>query len=377
MGDSLVAACVALINTEAVVVDGNIFEDNVVTSMYTSALGGAFIVQDVNATFPSKTVTGNIFRRNRVGSPNGYASGAAVMNNHASARIRENLIQDNRAEGIVAYGGGIYGVLWGGTIENNITTGNRSTHGGGIAHIGAPPSGVTQAILNNTVCRNQAEFGGGFYGGDNTTSILFNNIFWDDSSLNGEIYSTGTVEAHYSNIQGGWSGGTGNINVNPMFADTLYRLANVSPCIGSGGDSVQIAGTWYRSPARDFGSSFRPMPALSHPDMGAWENLRGTPTSVGDAGVDLPAMFDLAQNYPNPFNPSTTIRFSIPVGTYGNTSLRVYDVLGREVATLVNEVKQPGPYTVQFDATGLASTLYFYRLQAGSLAETKKLLVLR
>ena len=273
LSDSLAAACLTFINTGAVVVDSNIFEDNVVASMHTGALGGAFMMQDVNATFPTKTVSRNIFRRNRMTCPNGGARGAAVMNNHASARIRENLIQDNRAEaGISSIGGGIFGVRWGGTIENNIITGNTSTYGGGMGHTGAPPSSVTQAIMNNTFSRNRAELGGGFYdSGFETMSILLNNIFWGDSSSNGEIYAPGSIEVHYSNIEGGWIGGTGNIDVNPMFADTLYRLGNSSPCIGAGRDSMQIAGIWYRSPTRDFGGNSRPMPSGSQPDMGAWE----------------------------------------------------------------------------------------------------------
>ena len=100
---------------------------------------------------------------------------------------------------------------------------------------------------------------------------------------------------------------------------------------------------------------------------------------------DAPIEFSLEQNYPNPFNPTTTIRFAIPVGTYGNTSIRVFDMLGREVATLVDEVKQPGTYTVRFSSTGasgvdetnLASGVYFYRLRSGSFVETKKLVLLR
>jgi hypothetical protein len=91
----------------------------------------------------------------------------------------------------------------------------------------------------------------------------------------------------------------------------------------------------------------------------------------------VPAVYSLSQNYPNPFNPSTTIQFTIPVGTYGRTSLRVYDVLGREVATLVNEVKQPGTYTVTWDGSGLASGVYLYRLHAGSFVDVKKMLLVR
>jgi hypothetical protein len=88
----------------------------------------------------------------------------------------------------------------------------------------------------------------------------------------------------------------------------------------------------------------------------------------------LPNDYSLSQNYPNPFNPTTTIRFV--VGMYGHTSLRVYDVLGHEVATLVNEEKPAGSYSVSWNATGMASGVYFYRLSAGQFSAIKKLLLL-
>ena len=91
----------------------------------------------------------------------------------------------------------------------------------------------------------------------------------------------------------------------------------------------------------------------------------------------LPGSYSLSQNYPNPFNPSTTIRFSLPVGTLHATSLRVYDVLGREVATLVNEELRPGNHTVRFDGTNLATGVYYYRLESGSFTDTKKLMLLK
>jgi hypothetical protein len=97
---------------------------------------------------------------------------------------------------------------------------------------------------------------------------------------------------------------------------------------------------------------------------------------------DIPLTCSLDQNYPNPFNPVTNIRFSIipPGGRAENsqlTILRVYDLLGREVATLVNEVMQPGTYTVQWDATNLASGVYFYRLNAGDFAAVKRMMLIR
>ena len=91
--------------------------------------------------------------------------------------------------------------------------------------------------------------------------------------------------------------------------------------------------------------------------------------------------FELSQNYPNPFNPTTKIRFTIPVtlsGVEGSlVTLKFYDVLGNEVATLVNEEKPAGSYEVEFDGRKLSSGIYFYRLQAGSFAETKKMVLLK
>jgi hypothetical protein len=101
------------------------------------------------------------------------------------------------------------------------------------------------------------------------------------------------------------------------------------------------------------------------------------PTSVRETKT-IAEGFRLEQNYPNPFNPSTRIRFSIPVGTgHAPSILRIYDLLGREVATLVNDNLPPGSYEVTFDATGLASGVYLYRLQAGEFTQTKRLLLLR
>ena len=108
--------------------------------------------------------------------------------------------------------------------------------------------------------------------------------------------------------------------------------------------------------------------------------------------ADLPSGFSLGQNYPNPFNPTTAISFSVPpsgtrsrpdgsrdgqLSAVSFVELNIYDVLGREVATLVNEKKEPGTYEVTWDAVGLASGVYFYRLKAGEFAETKRLVLLR
>ncbi len=89
----------------------------------------------------------------------------------------------------------------------------------------------------------------------------------------------------------------------------------------------------------------------------------------------LPTEYSLSQNYPNPFNPSTTIKYSIPKRS--NVTLKVFDVLGSEVNTLVNKEQPQGNYEVEFDGTELSSGIYFYRLKAGEFIETKKMLLIK
>ncbi|HCY77070.1 MAG TPA: hypothetical protein DHV28_14200 [Ignavibacteriales bacterium] len=108
----------------------------------------------------------------------------------------------------------------------------------------------------------------------------------------------------------------------------------------------------------------------------------GTISDVDDNDYTLPEKFSLFQNYPNPFNPSTTIRYSIPNVTLSGVEgsrvqLRIYDILGNEVATLVNEYKPAGMYNLQFTMNNLASGIYFYRLTAGSFVQTKKMILLK
>ena len=103
----------------------------------------------------------------------------------------------------------------------------------------------------------------------------------------------------------------------------------------------------------------------------------GTAVFSKTVSVDLSAVkgFELSQNYPNPFNPSTTIGYNINKTSL--VTLKVYDILGKEVEVLVNENEQPGSYFVGFDASKLGSGIYFYRLQAGGFAAVKKMMVLK
>jgi hypothetical protein len=96
---------------------------------------------------------------------------------------------------------------------------------------------------------------------------------------------------------------------------------------------------------------------------------------INQNNPNIPSSYSLEQNYPNPFNPVTNIKFSVPLS--GHVKLVVFDILGREAAVLLNEYKYPGVYNVDFDASRLASGVYFYKLEAGDYAQTKKMLLVK
>ena len=99
------------------------------------------------------------------------------------------------------------------------------------------------------------------------------------------------------------------------------------------------------------------------------------PESVDEEQTSVPDAYSISQNYPNPFNPITTIKYQIPELSF--VTLKVYDVLGNEITTLLNEEKPVGSYQIEFDATILSSGVYFYKLQAGNFVKTKKMILLK
>jgi hypothetical protein len=108
------------------------------------------------------------------------------------------------------------------------------------------------------------------------------------------------------------------------------------------------------------------------------------PVGIVEREGEVPHDFTLTQNYPNPFNPTTVIRYSLSPNPSPNgrgegvrVTLKVYDLLGREVATLVNEKKDAGTYSVQWNATKMSSGVYFYTLQAAESRETKRMVLIK
>jgi hypothetical protein len=144
-------------------------------------------------------------------------------------------------------------------------------------------------------------------------------------------------------------------------------------------NSVGLRGLWHLdNNIVDSVSGFNGTPmgtvtfdTLSFPIPGANCNLVG----IQNVGTEIPKLYSLEQNYPNPFNPVTNIKFSIPTG--GFVELKIYDLLGREVATLVNDPMEAGTYNVDFEANKLASGVYFYTLESGNFKQTKRMLLVK
>jgi hypothetical protein len=331
--------------------------------------------------------------------------------NAVDAVVENNIITHNELHCIASMGAGIYVVYWepGGIItdtipspliRNNIIADNYSQDKG--AGIGIwtiqdnhnPNSVISPqpAMINNTIVNNRASDGSGIFNFD-SYPLLLNNILWNDLSIPGsrEIFNDditypeysdhindGVIYAYYSDIQNGWSGGVSIIDADPLFTDTIdYRLSDSSPCIGTGIDFIQTGGAWYYATPTDIGGNPRPDPPGSVPDIGAWESPLDSPVvgiHVLDTG-NIPKTYSLHQNYPNPFNPTTTVEFSIPKSEF--VTLKVYNILGEEVATLVSDRLTAGNYKYDWDARNLASGVYLYKIQAGDYVEAKKMVLMK
>jgi hypothetical protein len=176
-----------------------------------------------------------------------------------------------------------------------------------------------------------------------------------------------------------------------LFSVKPQRGSNNLLALGYTGDgnnprawwSTNGGGTWgsVYSETPDDGSDFRNAafvsPQLAYV-VGLYKAMKFFPPGSTDVPIQtsgIPEAYRLGQNYPNPFNPSTTIEYAIPRA--GLVQLKVYDMLGREVATLVDQEQSAGTYTIRFDARSLASGIYYYALKSGTFAGTKSLVLVK
>ena len=253
-------------------------------------------------------------------------------------------------------------------IYNSVFNKNESYSGGSAIDA---RSGSDVYCCNITVTDNYAQTSCGGIKCSSTSNLeMYNSILWNDTQP--EIIGN-NVSVMYSDIQGGWIG-TGNIDIDPMFADTLnedYRLTENSPCIDTGISDT----TGLNIPPWDMEGNKRMWDGngdgIAVIDMGAYEY------DAPSYSIDPPDIQNtlLMYNFPNPTKTSTTIHYSLKQNSY--VKISIYNIKGQLVSTLVNEDKPKGDHSVIYHTEKLNSGVYFYKIETYDLFEIKKLVVIK
>jgi hypothetical protein len=216
----------------------------------------------------------------------------------------------------------------------------------------------------------------------NFWTIVFNStvpasVSYDD--FTSEVPGSGT-QRFMGNVPPGL-GVLTQVNTNGDTCDMYYNIFLDPLFENPGSGNYQI--TWAnwptpdstKSPCIDAGDPASPLdPDGTITDMGAFSFNQSIPNDVAEE-ISTPSGYKLCQNFPNPFNPNTQIRYSVPKTAI--VELKVFNLLGQEIATLVNEEKSPGNYEINFDASNLSSGIYVYKIQEGSFVESKKMILLK
>jgi hypothetical protein len=183
-------------------------------------------------------------------------------------------------------------------------------------------------------------------------------------------------------------------------ANGISELIQIGPIPVTAGDTVGVALKFLIAGPRYFGTGSPPLENYLDTNLklitgdarstvflpsGSWFSSRAltgelryvvsTTTGITNLNTGIPESYSLSQNYPNPFNPNTHFKFAIP--EKNNVTLKIYDVNGREVAVLANGEFNPGNYIVSWNASGVASGVYFYTISSGSFTQTKKLMLVK
>ena len=356
-------------------------------SSSTAGSGGGTYIQIASGTI-------NVFENVHNGNHAAWQGGGLwIEHGGGTLNCHRNRFNNNSA---VQSGGGANVFLDNGilNLNHNIFSRNSSPGSGGGLNLSTTTG--TLNVFNNTFFRNSSADGGDVYfyfDNASSASNFYNNILYKSTVPALSFSGQQTVTARYSDIQGGvgqpWFG-TGCIDSYPFFADTSassFRLQDsincgnqrYSPCIDKGNPAVQdsIHGcNWGLGQVRS--------------DMGAYGGKDTIPIGIKKLYENVPEEFNLFQNYPNPFNPVTKIKFDLPKsnltlsGAKGlNVRLIIYDVLGREIATLIPPLRggqeglSPGTYSVTWDATNFPSGVYFYRLETDGFSEAKKIVLIK
>ncbi|MCX6157604.1 MAG: T9SS type A sorting domain-containing protein [Ignavibacteriae bacterium] len=329
----------------------------------------------------SPVIRFNIIANNSVMNTTGVTGtgGGGIRAGDGMPRILNNMVMYNTGK----YGAGIVLNYTGATVKNNIIYGNSlsSTYNAGTAIWADNVLGTSKNLIeNNTVVGNSSVNGTpGILSAFSANIIVRNNIVWGNTGPGNiqMMVSGATLTATYNDVQFGYTG-AGNINIYPQFTDSNFVLLNSSPCIDAG-DSSAV----YNDPIDPLNPPNPKFPSKGtiRNDMGAY----GGPLSaviavvkiigIKNINTEMPDGYILFQNYPNPFNPNTNIRFQIKEP--GIVSLKIFNVEGREIESLLQSNLKQGTYEVSFDGKSYASGTYFYKLKAGDYSQTKTMMLIK
>jgi predicted outer membrane repeat protein len=339
-----------------------VFRECEFNNNYSGSSGGAIFTDDIDGL--------KIYDSEFLGNVAVNAGAVWGYQTHYLSDVTNSNFESNQS------GGGVGGVLFLSVLTaTNILSSSTVVNN---SEGGAALSGPFSIIKNCTFSGNE---NGALNSSSDTTDVI-NSIFEGTTGGNA-VNHQGGISLRYSDFYNNPIGNVGptippnfgildstnyngdscdvysNIFLNPMFVNKTagdYHLLEDSPCIDAGDPS---------SP---------PDPDNTIADIAAFYYDQTVVSIKRDFNLS-PNSFALSQNYPNPFNPNTKIEYQIP--ELSLVTLRIYDTLGNEVMTLVNEEQSGGNYKVEFDSSNLPSGIYFYRLEANGFDHTKKMILLR
>jgi hypothetical protein len=368
---------------QLMIVSGNTISHNKTESNTPGTIGaisGGMQIWGFNITVSNNTIT-----HNEVISATEYSYGAGVVLDFPDDQVffTNNIVSNNFFSGVGGcLGGGV--AIWDGDAQlyNNVISHNKATQGAGI-YVTIENTISSPNYINNTIVKNEATIAGGGIYSDQSEPTLMNSILWENYAPDGPqiALNGGAIEVTYSNILGGWSG-TGNMDVNPQIISNLCLLNHKSPCIDAGNPDGG-----YNDPEDPFNFGFALYPAqgLLLNDMGAYggpgaanwyELLESNNFESEQQSLAVSSNQEIKiNNFPNPFNPQTTIQMVLPED--GFVSLKIYNVLGQEVATLVSDNLSAGSNKYVWDASDLSSGIYIYRLEANGVVQDKKMILMK
>jgi hypothetical protein len=318
-------------------------------------------------------ISGNHFISNIALAAGGWGGGIYIYSNYSPSDtvfIENNIFKDNQANR-----GGALGTATGTITRNNVFASNVAVDKGGAMVLAY----CNHQFINNSFYHNQAGVNAGsiYSNQPSIAQTILNCVFWKDS-LTGtqsyqEIYGYGKIEIAFCDIDTNLitipvkKTGPGNFIQDPLFSETQILHPYVwSPCVDAGtGQYTTSEGLTMFAPEYDILGT--PRPAGAGYDIGAYDDMAG---GVGISGItDYESRIT---NFPNPFSISTTFVYDLKESCKVN--LEIYDSFGRQVATLVNGCQSQGKQEISWEAPGLPTGIYFYRLQAGNTGSSGKII---